>query len=84
MQAIPSLSRIGLKPRVAELRRLLRDDSQRLSAVKIAKALVRLGIDPERLWIKQIFVFLLGTAIGHEVEKQPKEAEQQLKQHFRR
>ncbi|KAK2005416.1 hypothetical protein LZ32DRAFT_673503, partial [Colletotrichum eremochloae] len=82
MQALPSLTRIGLKPRVAELRRLLREDSQRLSAVSIAKALVRLGMDPERLWIKQIFVFLLGTANGHEVEKQPKEAEQQLEATF--
>ncbi|RFU79247.1 hypothetical protein TARUN_2959 [Trichoderma arundinaceum] len=55
----------------------LRSDYSRFDAAKtatfaadIAKALVSLGMDPSRLQMKQIFVFLLGEAAGFDAEKE--------------
>lgn len=65
--------------RLNDLRYPLRADFPFFFFTKVTRALVYLGIEPSHFQIKQVFIFLLGQAIGYSVEKILGNIETQLK-----
>ena len=55
--------------RLKDLREKLETDYPYFSSRKIAHALVYLGMSPSEFRTKQVFLFFLGLAVGHAVEK---------------
>jgi hypothetical protein len=64
-----SLSKLKPEMRPNDLRYPLRADFPFFFFTKVTRALVYLGIEPSHFQIKQVFIFLLGQAIGYSVEK---------------
>lgn len=67
--AFPCIADLKATMRLQDLRRKLQDDYPQFSAQKIASTLVYLGMSPSELHIKQIFLFLLGQAVGYAIQK---------------
>lgn len=65
----PCIAHLTATMRLQDLRMKLEDDYPPFSAKKIASALVYLGMSPSKLHIKQVFLFLLGQAVGYPVQK---------------
>jgi hypothetical protein len=65
----PCIANLEATMRLQDLRTKLADDYPKFSAKKIASTLVYLGMSPSELHIRQIFLFLLGQAVGYAVQK---------------
>jgi hypothetical protein len=78
LDMFPSLGRLKPGMRLDDLRCRLRGDFPFFSSTKVASALVYLGMEPSHFQIKQVFIFLLGQAVGYAVEKVLGNVEAQL------
>jgi hypothetical protein len=78
LDVFPSLGRLKPGMRLDDLRCRLRSDFPSFSSTKVASALVYLGMEPSYFQIKQVFIFLLGQAVGCAVEKVLGNVEAQL------
>ena len=78
LDVFPSLGKLKPGMRLDDLRCRLRGDFPSFSSTKVASALVYLGMEPSHFQIKQVFIFLLGQAVGYSVEKVLGNVEAQL------
>ncbi|EOA85570.1 uncharacterized protein SETTUDRAFT_40212 [Exserohilum turcica Et28A] len=69
LDVFPCIADLKVTTRLQDLRTKLKDDYPQFSAKKIASALLCLGMSPSELHIKQVFLFLLGQAVGYAVQK---------------
>jgi hypothetical protein len=65
-----------------DVRNRFQDDFPSFSPRKVAETLVKLGMKPSLLRIKQIFLFLLGQCAGFCVEKELAAVENKLEMRF--
>jgi hypothetical protein len=76
----PAIDSLPQKTKLAELRQYIKEHSYQFNAVKVSKALVRLGMDPSSAQTKQVFLFLLARIEGIEAQKLFHKAEIQLEE----